>query len=331
MPKYDYDSTPEVAMPETTYEHGSNGAGGRNDTMFRWLCSQRAKGASDDQITNLADAANQQCMVPPLSDRELSVIVRQVLDYESGTSGFDARITRPLSIPDIPTITSDVSLDVLEDLSWMSPVNQAKAFLCSCFDIYDVVCISGNLQKQNANQYRYVGQLLGGFDGEELPDMMEEFRPAVGGYICVNPFRPDTVRRKNENVSRYENALIECDVLPKEEQLKRMLDIFYGMKDNNGDENILKAIVDSGNKSYHCVIAVHAGTFAQYETSTTFLYALCEKNGLPIDSSCRNPSRMMRLPGVMRNGNMQKLVYADKDRYMKSVVEWCRFTERPTP
>ena len=326
MPKYDYDSTPEVAMPETTYEHGSNGAGGRNDTMFRWLCSQRAKGASDDQITNLADAANQQCMVPPLSDRELSVIVRQVLDYESGTSGFDARITRPLSMPDIPTITSDVSLDVLEDLSWMSPVNQAKAFLCSCFDIYDVVCISGNLQKQNANQYRYVGQLLGGFDGEELPDMMEEFRPAVGGYICVNPFRPNTTRRKNENVSRYKNALVECDVLPKEEQLKRMLDIFWDL-----DEKPLKAIVDSGNKSYHCVIDIDAEDITDYEQTTAYIYALCEKNGLPIDSSCRNPSRMMRLPGVIRNGSMQRLVYADHDRYMESVTEWCEFTGRAVP
>jgi hypothetical protein len=170
---------------------------------------------------------------------------------------------------------------------------------------------------------------LGGFDGEELPDMMEEFRPAVGGYICVNPFRPNTTRRKNENVSRYKNALVECDVLPKEEQLKRMLDIFWDMKDKG--ENVLKAIVDSGNKSYHCVVSVDAEDICQYNQSMAYLYALCEKNGLPIDSACRNPSRMMRMPGAMRNGNIQSLIFADRTRYMKSVVEWCEFTERPIP
>ena len=38
------------------------------------------------------------------------------------------------------------------------------------------------------------------------------------------------------------------------------------------------------------------------------LYAVCEKNGLKVDRQNRNPSRLSRLPGVMRRGKKQFLL-----------------------
>jgi len=307
MPVYDYDS---VDLPDATSE------GGRNDTMFRWLCSQRAKGADDSQIAELAEMANASRMVPPMDNRELHKLVGQACEYEAGPSGYNVTPRPMLSEPDIPVFDDDVNTDVLHDLSWMTPVNQAKVFLCACFDIYDVVCITGNLTRRDANQFRYVGYLLGGFDGEELPLMFDAFNQNVGGYICVNPLKDDATNRKNVDVSRYDNALIECDDMDKEYQLKKMLDIFWNRN------NVIKAIVDSGNKSYHCVVEVGAKNKQQYDANVSYLHALCEKNGLHVDHACRNEARLMRLPGVMRNGSMQKLVYADPTRHKATAGKW---------
>ncbi len=39
-----------------------------------------------------------------------------------------------------------------------------------------------------------------------------------------------------------------------------------------------------------------------------FLYKVCKESGLDIDKQNRNPSRLSRMPGVMRNGKKQFII-----------------------
>ena len=56
-----------------------------------------------------------------------------------------------------------------------------------------------------------------------------------------------------------------------------------------------------------------------------YLYAVCKKNGLEIDTQNRNPSRLSRMPGVMRQGHKQFLV--DTNIGKASFVEWQEWIE----
>ena len=39
-----------------------------------------------------------------------------------------------------------------------------------------------------------------------------------------------------------------------------------------------------------------------------YLYAACQKNGLTIDQQNRNPSRLSRMPGILRGDKRQTLL-----------------------
>ena len=68
------------------------------------------------------------------------------------------------------------------------------------------------------------------------------------------------------------------------------------------------ALVSSGGKSLHAIVRIEAGSFEEYRSRVDYLYAVCEKNGLKVDRQNRNPSRLSRLPGVMRRGKKQFLL-----------------------
>ena len=64
---------------------GSVGKGARNDTLFRYLCSERGKGANDDTLLELAHAWNEQNCHPPLSEREVESTARSASRYPADT------------------------------------------------------------------------------------------------------------------------------------------------------------------------------------------------------------------------------------------------------
>ena len=53
---------------------------------------------------------------------------------------------------------------------------------------------------------------------------------------------------------------------------------------------------------------VDAVNYQEYRNRVDYLYKICEKNGLKVDTQNRNPSRLSRMPGIMRNGHKQFLV-----------------------
>ena len=292
--------------------------GSRNDEMHRYLSSLRGKGADDGQVEAAAIAANASHFDPPLGEAELRTIIRSVCTYEIGDGSYHGE-PEPTAIrsENIPRIDRVVSTSVLPDLSGMHPNDQAKAYICACFDgtdetgipWTDIICLTRNYAATWDERHEFAGTLLG-LAGHEALDRYLPYVEDVGMWCCVNPMRPESVRRDKNSVAAYRNILVECDTLPMDQQLERMLSIFW---DEGGHrDGLLRAIVDSGGKSYHCIVRTDARSREDYAVDARFIYDLCEHNGLPVDRKCANPTRLTRFPGAMRanSGRMQRLVWA---------------------
>lgn len=118
----------------------------------------------------------------------------------------------------------------------------------------------------------------------------------VGAWIRFNPLDGKGV--KNENVTDFRYALVESDAVKLEQQNGILHEL----------QLPIACLVYSGGKSLHAIVRVDAGTYSEYRQRVDFLYNVCDKNGLKVDRSCRNPSRLSRMPGVIRNGKKQFLV-----------------------
>lgn len=112
--------------------------------------------------------------------------------------------------------------------------------------------------------------------------------PEAGAWICFNPV--DGNGRSNDNVTDYRYALVECDnmELEKQQAIIRQLELPCA------------ALVYSGGKSLHAIVRVGAPDYAEYRKRVDYLYTVCQKNGLTLDQQNRNPSRLSRMPGIVR-------------------------------
>lgn len=145
---------------------------------------------------------------------------------------------------------------------------------------------------------RTAGQLI-----EELnrygsiEEVVGDPRPAAAGaWIRFNPM--DGNGCKDENVTSWRHALVESDTVEVERQIAILKKL----------ELPITTLVHSGGKSVHATVKIDADTIEEYRKRVNFLYEVCEKNGLPIDSANRNPSRLSRMPGIMRGEKRQRLL-----------------------
>lgn len=128
--------------------------------------------------------------------------------------------------------------------------------------------------------------------GSVIGDPNEE----AGAWIRFNPL--DGKGCKNENVTDFRYALVESDTMDIERQNAIIREL----------ELPVACLVHSGKKSIHAIVRIDAGTYEEYRSRVDFLYSICRKNGLQIDTQNRNPSRLSRMPGVLRNGRKQYLI-----------------------
>ncbi len=120
--------------------------------------------------------------------------------------------------------------------------------------------------------------------------------PGAGAWVRFNPLDGKGV--KNENVTEFRFALVESDSL----DLARQNAIIREL------ELPVAALVYSGGKSLHAIVRIEAPGYEEYKRRVDYLYSVCKKNGLDPDTQNRNPSRLSRLPGVLRNGKKQYLL-----------------------
>lgn len=135
----------------------------------------------------------------------------------------------------------------------------------------------------------------------------------AGAWIRFNPLDGQGV--KNANVTDFRYALVESDDI----EIERQNAIYREL------ELPIIALVHSGRKSLHAIVKIHAPNYQEYQKRVNYLYDVCQKNGLSIDTQNRNPSRLSRMPGVIRGGQKQYLV--DTNIGKKSWDEWYDWIE----
>jgi len=147
----------------------------------------------------------------------------------------------------------------------------------------------------------------------DIGSILGDYNPSVGAWIRFNPLDGKGV--KNDNVTDFRFALVESD----ETDIDRQNAIIREL------ELPVACLVHSGKKSLHAIVRVEAASYEEYRKRVDYLYTVCQKNGLRIDSQNRNPSRLSRLPGVMRSGKKQFLV--DTNIGKRSWTEWFEWIE----
>lgn len=149
--------------------------------------------------------------------------------------------------------------------------------------------------------------------GDDLGAVIGDANPEAGAWIRFNPFDGQGVR--NENVTEYRYALVESDTLPVEQQYALYREM----------ELPARVLVHSGGKSLHAIVHIGARDYNEYRERVAYLYKVCEANGLKIDTQNKNPSRLSRMPGVMRGEHRQYIVAENIGR--ESFEAWREYVE----
>lgn len=162
---------------------------------------------------------------------------------------------------------------------------------------------------------RTAGELIAalGKCGGDIGKAVGDYNEACGAWIRFNPLDGKGV--KNENVTDYRYALVESDTMDIAAQNAILREL----------ELPIACLVHSGKKSLHAIVRIEAGTYDEYRKRVDFLYEVCQKNGMQIDRQNRNPSRLSRMPGAIRNGEKQFLV--DTNIGKASWAEWKEWIE----
>lgn len=203
-----------------------------------------------------------------------------------------------------------------------NPANDLIKYLSTLFDSTDYVGYvteswekDGKFLPSKGNYKRTAGELIEELtvcDGD-IGAVLGDYKPEVGAWIRFNPLDGKGVR--NENVTDFRFALVESDSmeLEKQNEIIRQLEL------------PVACLVYSGGKSVHAIVHIDAGNYEEYRKRVDYLYAICKKNGLDIDQQNRNPSRLSRMPGVLRKGKKQYLI--DTNLGKASFTEWREWIE----
>lgn len=147
----------------------------------------------------------------------------------------------------------------------------------------------------------------------DIGAVLGDYKPEVGAWIRFNPLDGNGI--KNENVTDFRYALVESDNMDIGAQNAIIREL----------ELPVACLVYSGGKSVHAIVRIDAGDYSEYRKRVEYLYDVCKKNGLKIDSQNRNPSRLSRMPGIMRGQHKQFLI--DTNIGKESWAEWQEWIE----
>lgn len=147
----------------------------------------------------------------------------------------------------------------------------------------------------------------------DIGSVLGDYNSEVGAWIRFNPLDGKGV--KNENVTEFRYALVESDTMDISAQKAIITEL----------ELPVAALVYSGKKSLHAIVKIDASTYEEYKKRVDYLYNVCNKNGLKLDIQNRNPSRLSRMPGVMRNDKKQYLL--DTNIGKENWNEWREWIE----
>ena len=213
------------------------------------------------------------------------------------------------------------SREVAEPKHW-DPAQQLITYLETLFEAAETVgYVTECWQKDDrylptkGDYSRTAGQLIEALSkcGGDLGSVLGDYKPEAGAWIRFNPLDGRGV--KNENVTEYRYALVESDSMPIEQQNAMIREL----------ELPVACLVHSGGKSLHAIVRIDAPDYSEYRKRVDYLYTVLKKNGMEVDTQNKNPSRLSRMPGVIRNGHKQFL--ADVNIGKESWAEWKEWIE----
>lgn len=213
------------------------------------------------------------------------------------------------------------SKEVIAPDSW-EPTNQLIKYLSTLFEASENVgYVTESWEKDGKHLPtkgcwdRTAGELIQQLNkcNGDIGSVLGDCKAEVGAWIRFNPL--DGKGIKNENVTEFRFALVESDEMEIDKQNAIIREL----------ELPVACLVHSGKKSLHAIVRIDADTYDEYRARVDYLYDVCRKNGFKVDSQNRNPSRLSRMPGVMRNGQKQFLVDANIGK--ESWKEWQEWIE----
>lgn len=133
----------------------------------------------------------------------------------------------------------------------------------------------------------------------------------AGGWLRMNPLDGQGIA--DANVKAFRFALVECDAVPLELQLPLLARLPLP----------IAAILTSGGRSIHAWVKVDAKNLPDYRQTVSRMLELLAKFG--VDGKNKNPSRMSRLPGVVRRigaqgDGRQRLLYLNPEPRQRAIL-----------
>lgn len=240
------------------------------------------------------------------------------LCYDSHELDWDAEIGRENN-DDLVVVNKNwiEGKEITEPAVW-NPVQQIITYLETLFDVNENVgyVVSSFEEKgkykptSKGNTDRTAGQLIEALSkcGGDIGAVLGDYNPAAGAWVRINPLDGNGV--KNSNVTDFRYVLVESDSVDLERQNAIIREL----------ELPVAVLVYSGGKSVHAIVKVEAANYEEYRKRVDYLFNVCKKNGLEVDTNCRNPSRLSRLPGVQRGDKKQFII--DTNIGKSSWNEW---------
>jgi len=205
-----------------------------------------------------------------------------------------------------------------------SPIRDITDYLSAVFEPEDQVCIVTTASQDEDGKWRPYGgsasrtckQLLDSLAKHKDTPISDTFGTTnddAGVWVCFNPM--DGTGRKNSSVTSFRYALVESDEQDIDTQYALLQDLKLP----------IKVLVHSGGKSLHAIVNIGAVDYKQYQERVDYLYTVCRRRGLVVDTQDKNPARLSRMPGFRRGEKWQYIV--GKDMGLSDWVEWNHYIE----
>lgn len=244
-------------------------------------------------------------------------VPQKKIDPNEGVLGWEDEIG---NIIDKDSIDS-IELNEPSDSNW-NPANELIRYLTTLFDTDEYVGFvvssieneKGKFIPGNRGNFRMTaGQIVEGLHScnGDIGAVIGDYNQAAGAWIRFNPLNGKGVR--NTDIASFKYALVESDSL----DIGKQLSIIHQL------ELPVAAVVYSGAKSIHAIVKVDASDNKEYRERVSYLYKICDKNGLEVDSQNKNPSRLSRMPGCIRGDHKQFIIETNTGKETWSDwVEW---------
>ena len=234
-----------------------------------------------------------------------------VITYDEpiDTSGWQREDTKPIA----PPPSKDAFNPAKETTDYISALFEPEEKVCYITTAYQDE--DGKFKPYGKTSSRTAKQLLDSIKKHpgDITLTFGDYTEAAGVWICFNPM--DGEGRTNKNVTSYRYALVESDTQDIDTQYQIIQDLRLPVK----------MLVHSGGKSLHAIVNIGAVDYKQYQERVDFLYTICRRNGLVVDTQDKNPSRLSRFPGFRRGEKLQYIV--DRNMGCSDFVEWKHYIE----